>query len=126
MENLVQHVLIFKQEKKLRLMKKETWETNRKVTRDTFNYVYLILCDKYGEKKKSIGESGRLLKNQLSDHRGYITIKILNVSIRDNFNLPGHRLANVKITILDQVKKNDTMYRKEIEKYFIYKFNIYH
>ena len=44
----------------------------------------------------------------------------------DHFNLPGHSLANVKITILEQVKKLDIMYRKEREKYFINKFNTYH
>ena len=102
-------------------MKKETWIINRKVNCDTCNCVYLIHCEKCG--KNYIGESGRLLKNRLSDHKGYITNHVLNVSTGDHFNLPGHSLANVQITILEQVKKNDTMYRKEREKYFINKFN---
>ena len=67
-----------------------------------------------------------MLKNRLSDHRGYITNQVLNVSTGDHFNLPGHSLANVQITILEHVKKNYTMYRKEREKYLINKFNTYH
>ena len=67
-----------------------------------------------------------MLKNRFSDHKGYITNQVLNVSTGDNFNLPGHSLANVKITVLEQVKKPDIMYRKEREKYFINKFNTYH
>ena len=50
---------------------------------------------------------------------------MLNVWTGDLFNLPGHSMANVKITILEQVKKPDIMYRKEREKYFINKFNTY-
>ena len=110
--------------KEIKINEKETWIINRKVNCDTFNCVYLIHCDKCG--KNYIGESGRLLKNRLSDHRGYITNQVLNVSTGDHFNLPGHSLANVQITILEQVKKNCTMYRKEREKYFINKFNTYH
>ena len=41
-------------------------------------------------------------------------------------NLPGHSLAKMKITIIELVKKNDIMYRKEREKYFINKFNSYY
>ena len=110
--------------RKIQINQKKTWMINRKVTCDTYNCVYLINCEKCG--KNYIGETGRLLKNRFSDHKGYITNQVLNVSTGDNFNLPGHSLANVKITILEQVKKHDIMYRKEREKYFINKFNTYH
>ena len=110
--------------REVRITQYETWKINRKVSCDTFNCVYLIHCEKCG--KKYIGETGRLLKNRLSDHRGYIHNQVLSVSTGNHFNLPGHSLADVKITILEQVKKNDTMYRKEREKYFINKFNTHH
>ena len=40
----------------------------------------------------------------------------------ENFNKPGHSLANMKFTILEQAKQADDMYRKEREIYFINKF----
>ena len=61
-----------------------------------------------------------MLKARLSDHRGYI-----NQQTGDHFNLPGHSLANMKVPILEAVKKNGDLYRKEIETYFINKFNTY-
>ena len=54
--------------REVRITQNETWKINRKVNCDTFNCVYLIHCEKCG--KNYIGETGRLLKNRLSDHRG--------------------------------------------------------
>ena len=59
-------------------------------------------------------------------HRGYVNNQVVSVSTGEHFNLPGHSLANMKITIIEQVKKNDNMYRKERKKYFINKFNSYY
>ena len=73
-----------------------------------------------------IWETGKLLKNRHSDHRGYITNHIVSVSTGNHFNLPGHIMAIVKITILDKFKKNYNMYRKEQEKYFTNKFHTFH
>ena len=110
--------------REIKINQRETWKINRKVSCDTFNCVYLIHCEKCGQ--NYIGETGRLLKNRFSDHRGYITNQVLSVSTGNHFNLPGHSLAHVKVTILEQVKKTDIMYRKEREKYFINKFNTFH
>ena len=38
----------------------------------------------------------------------------------------GHSLADMKMVILEKVKKNDELYRKEREHYFIRKFNTYY
>ena len=43
-----------------------------------------------------------------------------------HFNLPGHSIANLTVTILEKVKKHDEQYRKQREKYFIKKFNTYY
>ena len=43
-----------------------------------------------------------------------------------HFNLPGHSLANLTITVLEQAKRNSEEYRKEREKYFIRKFNTFY
>ena len=66
------------------------------------------------------------MKHRLAEHIGYINNQVSSVSTGEHFNLPGHSLANIKITILEQVKKNDILYRKEREKYLINKFNTYY
>ena len=44
----------------------------------------------------------------------------------NKYNLPGHGIENMKFKIIEKVKKNDETYRKERERYFIEKFNIFH
>ena len=39
---------------------------------------------------------------------------------------PGHRANNLKITVIEKVKKESDQYRKEREEYFIRKFNTFH
>ena len=39
---------------------------------------------------------------------------------------PGHSQANIKITVLERVKKNDKHYREVRESYLINKFNTYY
>ena len=43
-----------------------------------------------------------------------------------HFNLKGHSLSNMNVTVLENVKKKDIYYRKERESYFIRKFNTYY
>ena len=43
-----------------------------------------------------------------------------------HFNLPGHDLSNLKITVLEIPKKMDDQYRKQRERYLINKFNTKH
>ena len=38
----------------------------------------------------------------------------------------GEHLSDLNITILEQVNRKDTLYRKEREKYFIRKFNTFY
>ena len=42
------------------------------------------------------------------------------------FNLSGHSLADLSITPLEQVRKNDTVFRKEREEFHIRRFNTLH
>ena len=67
-----------------------------------------------------------MLKFRLAQHRGYITNQVMDKSIGAHFNLPGHGLENLSITIIEQVKSQDEDYRRERERYFINKFNTYH
>ena len=44
----------------------------------------------------------------------------------EHFNLPGHSLNDLTVTILEQVKVNDQMYREEREHFLIRQFNTYY
>ena len=72
-----------------------------------------------------IGETSRILKFRLAEHRGYVNYGD-DTATGEHFNLPGHSLSDLSITILEQVKKKDDLYRKEREKYFIRKFNTFY
>ena len=49
-----------------------------------------------------------------------------NITTGNHFNLPGHSEKNMLFTIIEQVKQNDTFYRKEREEYHINKFNTFY
>ena len=99
---------------------------NNRVSCETFNCVYLIECQIDTCRQKYIGHTGRLLKFRLADHRGYINNQVVSKATGAHFNLPGHSLADMRITVLEQVKFNSEEYRREREKYFINLFNTYH
>ena len=73
-----------------------------------------------------IGQTERILKNRILEHRGYISKHDTSKATGDHFNLPGHSLSDFTVTILEQVKNNDQMYREEREHYYIRKFNTYY
>ena len=73
-----------------------------------------------------IGQTKWQLKYIIADHRGYITNKVLSSPTGEHFNLPGHSLADMRTSVIEQVKKNDEYYRKERETYCINKFNTYY
>ena len=70
-----------------------------------------------------LGETKRQFKFCLADHRGYLINKHTNQATGLHFNLPGHSLGVVSATVIDIVKKNDIIYRKEREEYHIRRFN---
>ena len=80
----------------------------------TFNSVYLIECQKDNCLKRYIGESKRPIINRIADHLGYIANKNLDKATGAHFNLPGHSLHHMKFTILEQVKQNEEIFRREI------------
>ena len=73
-----------------------------------------------------IGQTGCMLKNMILEHIGYISNKDTSKATGEHFNLPGHSLSDLTVTILEQVKVNDQMYREEREHYLIRKFNTYY
>ena len=73
----------------------------------------MIECQKQFCKQKYIGETERELRERISEHRGYIYNKILSQATGAHFNLPGHSLSDMMVTILEKVKSQDELYRKE-------------
>ena len=63
-----------------------------------------------------------MLKFRLDDHHGYVNNHV-DTATGSQFNQPGHSLADISVTVLEQVRKNNDSYRKEREEYFIRKFN---
>ena len=82
----------------------------------------MIECNIDKCRKRYIVETRRAIKNRLADHRGYVVNNHINKATGAHFTLPGHSLANMRCTVLEQVKVKSDLYRKEREKYFINKF----
>ena len=112
---------------KVKIATNSYWNINRHVNCESFNIVCLIECTKETCKEsKYIGETGRLFKFRLAEHRGYIVNKDETQATGLHFNLPGHNLAHMQATILELVNRNSEEYRKEREKFYIRKINTYH
>ena len=62
------------------------------------------------------------LKERFSDHRGYVNTSKLHQATGAHWNLPGHKVSDMGITVLEKIKSKDPFYRNEREKYFINKF----
>ena len=108
----------------IKINKNQIWKINKKVSCLSYNVIYLIECQKENCKKRYIGETKRWLRKRLADHRGNVRDG-LDTATGAHFNSTGHSLSNMKITILEQVRKQDDLYRKERERYFIQKFDTY-
>ena len=99
------------------------WNFNRQFNCHTYNLVYAIVCRKPECKEVYIGETKRLLKSRLAEHRGYVTSQDTSTATGRHYNSPGHTLADLSITVLEQVRKNDTLYRTQREEYHVRRFN---
>ena len=83
----------------------------------------MIECGIETCKQRYIGETKRMLKYRMADHQGYVSNGDTSTATGAHFNSPGHSLADMKITVIEQVKKSEDIYRKTQEKYHIGRFN---
>jgi hypothetical protein len=90
------------------------------------NIIYMIECNKPKCNQRYIGETERTLHDRICEHVGYIRTLKYEKATGYHFNLPGHSLANMKVSILEKVKVDDLEYRKERETYHIRKFNTFY
>ena len=100
------------------------WKIKRRLNCRSYNVIYAIICQKDNCKHAYIGETKQMLKSRLAQHRGYVQNN--TEATGQHFNLPGHSLADLRVIIIEQVKKSDTQYRKEREEYHIRRFNTLH
>ena len=108
-------------------MNNNEWKINQSLNCEVSNCVYMIQCTKDNCGMKYIGETKRILKFRLADHRGYINSQDESKATGEHFNSPGHSLSDLSIIVFEKFnKKNDDLYRKEREKYFIRKFNTFY
>ena len=84
----------------------------------------MIQCDKENCMMRYIGQTVKGLKFRLAEHRGYVTHGVA-CATGSHFTLPGHSVANLEITVVENVKKKDKAYRETRETYHINKFETY-
>ena len=106
---------------KIKINRKTDWKINKKTNCESSNIVYMIECSKDNCDQRYIEETKRWLKARLAEHRGYVRSNDTTKATGAHFNLPGHALSDMKVTIIEQVKIKDDQYRKQREEYYIYR-----
>ena len=104
----------------------QSWNINSSVDCKSYNVVYAILCKKDNCRAVYIGETKRMLKFRLADHRGYVTNKDTSKATGYHFNLPGHTRADLEVTCIERVRKSNAPYRKIREDYHIRRFDTFY
>ena len=66
-----------------------------------------------------IGESERSLQERFSEHKSYA----VNKATGEHFNQRGHKVSDMRVSIIEKIFSSDAAVRKEREKYFIMKMN---
>ena len=67
-----------------------------------------------------------MLKFRVADHWGYVSDKVTSQATSEHFILPGHSLADLRVSVIEQTARKNSEYRKEREHYHIRKFNTIH
>ena len=100
---------------------KKVVEINGRVNCNDSNVIYVISCKRCPA--QYVGLSTREFTDRMGDHRGYVTNKHLDQPTGAHFNSRGHKLSDMKYTILEKVLNKDPMFLREREKMWIRKFN---
>ena len=110
--------------KKHKIDRKNEWHINKPLTCNAFNVVYIIECTKENcTENRYIGETKRNLHFRLAEYRGYVVNQVTTQATGAHFNKPGHSVENLRISVIEQIKKQSDLYRKEREEFFIRKFD---
>lgn len=95
------------------------------VTCESKNVVYCISCDKAAcNFVQYIGETQAKLKVRFGQHLGYVrSTDHDKYPTGKHFNLPGHSMTNMKLSVLEKCKLDSSNYRKIREAEYINKFD---
>ena len=96
-------------------------EINANITCSSKNLIYCLTCDKCGE--QYIGETERELKERIQEHLGYIRNSKLNQATGEHFNLDGHFIFDMKVTVIEKLHKTDRATREIRESMYIRDFH---
>ena len=88
----------------------------------TENIIYILEGKKCGD--QYIRQTGNSLRGRFLDHLGYARREELNKSTGDHFNLPGHKMSDMEISVLEQVKEANTYYMECRESFHIEYFTL--
>ena len=99
----------------------ETVVINSSCFCDTSGIVYYIKCLKQGCFQEYIGQTGRTLAIRVGEHLGYVRNKT-NDPTGVHFNLPGHNLSDMEVSVLEKVFTNSKIYREQRESLWIREF----
>ena len=92
---------------------------------ESYDVVYCISCNKPSyHNMQYIGETGRRLADRFRERICYVkSANFTHLRTGNHFNLPGHTLSNMKVSVLEKCKENNPTYREIRESYFINQFN---
>ena len=83
--------------------------------------MYCIQCNRC--RVQYIGESERTLQDRFSEHKGYAINNKVNKTTGEHFGQKGHRVSDMRVTIIEKIYSSDPAVRKDWEKIFIQKMN---
>ena len=70
-----------------------------------------------------IGETGNTLATRFGQHKGYVRNRNFEQATGSHFNLRGHTMADMQVTILEKIRSLDPNIREAREKMYISLFN---
>ena len=101
------------------------WKINHKLHCKSDNEVVAFICKEDNWREVYVGKTKRFLKLHVDEHQGNISNRKIEKATGEHFSQPSHSLADILVTALERVKRNNILYRKEREEYFIRLFYTY-
>ena len=63
------------------------------------------------------------LQSKFSEHLGYVRNQQISKATGEHFNMKGHQISDMEISIIEKLHNTSYLFRKQREKMFIQKFN---
>ena len=61
----------------------------------------------------------RSLKSRFSEHLGYVKNQQISKATGEHFNMKGHQISDMEISIIEKLHNTSDLFRKQREKMFI-------